>query len=442
MPSSSHPAEHIPAAPAASPTTGAAATQQDETRRAPRAGAPRRPRTRAASARRPRTVAQARWASPEAETTGPAHLHQVLPAPFDRTHGERKFITRLGTMGWRAESCAIAVSEVYSFADWLANHAPGGACDVRTVTARTVTDYRTWLFGLNLSVATVRLALVCLRLYYDFITGQKGSPDNPARAVLLPHHDLPALTPYTTSEVRTILHAVTRTADQAQADGDVAAWMLAERDYAMLCTLYYCGIRRGELRRLRLRDLDLRAGDLRIKGKGEKARTVAIPRVLGDVLARYLHQVRGETSPAAFVFCELDHTTAGWFSAGPDADTTAGRFITPQVREQARREDDDYGLGPQTLARRGNHYGRLAGVDGHHGPHRWRHTFATNAATCGMPLEDIAKYLGHSVGKRQNGLGWNPITLDYIHLPADYLHQVVNAALPDPWPTASPTASR
>jgi integrase len=208
--------------------------------------------------------------------------------------------------------------------------------------------------------------------------------------------------------------------------------MLARRDYAMLCVLYYTGIRRGELRRLRLRDIDLRNREMRIKGKGEKARTISFPRVLQVVLRYYLDQVRAATSSGDFVFCELDATTAGWVSSGSDADVTAGRYMTAQVREQARDEDDDYGLAPATLARRGNHWGRLAGVEGNHGPHRWRHGWASAAAQAGMPLEDIGAYLGHSLSKREEGLGWNPVTLDYIHLSADYLHQVVADALPDP----------
>ena len=200
----------------------------------------------------------------------------------------------------------------------------------------------------------------------------------------------------------------------------------------MLRVLYHCGIRRGELRRLRVRDIDLNAAEMRIRGKGEKARTLTIPQPLVSDLCRYLDLVRRAERRYDFAFCELDAATGTWVNAGSDADRTANRYRTPELADKARAEDPDYGLAPYTLTSRVHFHGRRAGIEGPHYAHRWRHTFASRCAEAGMPMEDIAKFLGHSIGRRQNGVGWNPITLDYIHLSDRHLHRVVNEALPDP----------
>ena len=52
-----------------------------------------------------------------------------------------------------------------------------------------------------------------------------------------------------------------------------------------------------------------------------------------------------------------------------------------------------------------------------------------------MSLGALAARMGHDIEARQDGIGWNPITLDYIHLSVDYLHRVVNQALTDPLAT-------
>ena len=118
---------------------------------APRAGAPRRPRSRATSVRRPAALAAARR-SPQ--LVGGAGLHRVLPAVFDSEHGETSFLLRLAADGWRAESCAVALSEVHCFADWLAQHPQPGVSGVRAATARTITEYRNHLLRAELSVPT------------------------------------------------------------------------------------------------------------------------------------------------------------------------------------------------------------------------------------------------------------------------------------------------
>ena len=99
----------------------------------------------------------------------------MLPV-FGGAYSEQAFLNRLGAAGWRTESRAVAVCEVYSFAGWLAAAPRAGALHVRQVTPQHIDAYRRHLLGHDLSVSTTRLALVCLRLYYDFLTEEDEDP--------------------------------------------------------------------------------------------------------------------------------------------------------------------------------------------------------------------------------------------------------------------------
>ena len=76
------------------------------------------------------------------------------------------------------------------------------------------------------------------------------------------------ITPYSPAEAEAIFAAIAEGAHAAYAAGDTAGWLLAEGDYAMLATLRFAGIRRGELRRLRTGYVDLAQAVLHAEGQG------------------------------------------------------------------------------------------------------------------------------------------------------------------------------
>ena len=79
-------------------------------------------RSRSRSTRRPKA-----WRPPAGTLLSVDPLAGVLPDVFD-SKGDHKFLTRLGAKGWRTESRAVAVSELYTFADWLARTARAPPC--------------------------------------------------------------------------------------------------------------------------------------------------------------------------------------------------------------------------------------------------------------------------------------------------------------------------
>lgn len=226
---------------------------------------------------------------------------------------------------------------------------------------------------------------------------------NPAREVPLPPRvNLPMAA---TSAIRSPRHPVRRggAARAARPLSDQTDYLLAAHDYAMLACLLFSGVRRSELRRLRINDIDFQHGQHRVRGKGGTARTVSIPAVLLTILRAYLHDVRGDAG-GQFLFLELASSRElgssdgqpQWYTAGPDSQN---RLLPPSLLCKIEAEDDDYGLGPHTPYQRAYLYGRLAGVDGPHGSHRWRHTHAAMCAEAGMTLEGIRRAPGARPGQ-------------------------------------------
>ena len=133
------------------------------------------------------------------------------------------------------------------------------------------------------------------------------------------------------------------------------------RDHAMLMLLARLGLRSIEIARLRLDDLDWRAGDLLVRGKARRDDRLPIPDDVGAALAEYL-ALRGRHDSRSV-------------------------FLTLRAPTRPIRAD----LVGDVVQR----HCRQAGVP-HVGPHRLRHTLATEMLARGAALVDISQVLRHS----------------------------------------------
>jgi site-specific recombinase XerD len=133
------------------------------------------------------------------------------------------------------------------------------------------------------------------------------------------------------------------------------------RDHAMLLLLARLGLRSIEIARLGLEDIDWRAGDLLVRGKARRDDRLPIPDDVGKALAGYL-AVRGRHDSRSV-------------------------FLTLRAPTRPIRAD----LVGDVVQRRC----RWAGVP-HVGPHRLRHTLATQMLAAGAALADISQVLRHS----------------------------------------------
>jgi integrase/recombinase XerD len=138
---------------------------------------------------------------------------------------------------------------------------------------------------------------------------------------------------------------------------------VGRRDFAVLTLLSRLGVRAGEVAALELRDVDWRAGEIVIRGKGDRHERLPLPTDVGEALVDYLRHGRpGREDRHLFLRARAPF---GPLTGGDGA-------IGMLVRAACRRA----GLAPV-------------------GAHRLRHTVATETLRAGAPLEEIASLLRH-----------------------------------------------
>ncbi|HYX47111.1 MAG TPA: site-specific integrase, partial [Sphingomicrobium sp.] len=134
------------------------------------------------------------------------------------------------------------------------------------------------------------------------------------------------------------------------------------RDFAVLMLLVRLGLRAGEVRSLNLDDIDWRAGELVVRGKGNRIERLPLPAEVGEAVAAYLRRGRPVTAQGRAVFVRVRAPHRPLSSSG----------LTQAVVAAASRA----GLGQVTA-------------------HRLRHTVATQMVRSGVSLPEIAQVLRH-----------------------------------------------
>lgn len=136
---------------------------------------------------------------------------------------------------------------------------------------------------------------------------------------------------------------------------------LGRRDYALMVLLLRLGLRRSEVAGMRLDDIDWRAGELVVRGKGDREDRLPLPADVGQAIAAYLRRGRPASDRR-----EL------FLRARPPFDPIASGTVASTVRRACRR----------------------AGIP-EIGSHRLRHTTACELVGAQVPLERIGQVLRH-----------------------------------------------
>jgi site-specific recombinase XerD len=161
---------------------------------------------------------------------------------------------------------------------------------------------------------------------------------------------------------------------------------IGRRDYAILVLLARLGLRAGEVAGLRLDDIDWRSGEIVVRGKGRTEERLPLPSDVGEAVVAYLRHDRPQR-PDREVFLRASAPLRGLAPEG--------------VSEVVRAASERAGLGS-------------------FGPHRLRHTAATEMLRAGASLPEVAQVLRHRT-----------IATTAIYAKVDYL---ALRQLAMPWP--------
>jgi len=140
------------------------------------------------------------------------------------------------------------------------------------------------------------------------------------------------------------------------------ASVVGRRDLAMLMLLARLGLRAGEVARLELDDIDWRAGEIVVRGKGDRRERLPLPAGVGEAIAAYLRDGRPKTALGRAVFVRVKAPHRGLAAGGVSEAVAAG----------ARR----------------------AGLGVVHS-HRLRHTLAGDLLRAGSSLVEVGQVLRH-----------------------------------------------
>lgn len=132
---------------------------------------------------------------------------------------------------------------------------------------------------------------------------------------------------------------------------------VGSRDKLVLHLLYSTGIRLGELLRVKVEDIDLENNTIKIRGKGDRTRTVLIlDRLIGNGTLALLKE-----------------------------------WISNKSRDELLFE----GLSPRAVQMAVKMYAQKAGITKQVTPHKLRHSFATRLISEGARTETVQRLLGH-----------------------------------------------
>ena len=141
---------------------------------------------------------------------------------------------------------------------------------------------RRWIVDLKqrgLANSSIARHVYALRSYWAFLRDNDTVTHDPLRRVSTPKRQQTIPTCLTIDEARLLLAAAATHRDH----------VVAARDYAMMCTFVFAGLRRGELLNLEIGDVAFDAGTLYVRhAKGGKARGVPLLTDAVDAIRSWL----------------------------------------------------------------------------------------------------------------------------------------------------------
>ncbi len=211
------------------------------------------------------------------------------------------------------------------------------------------------------------------RSFFKFMVLNQYREDDPTELLESPRLVEKLPTVLSIEEIDSILSVI----DQSTAEG--------ARNYAIIETLYSCGLRVSELTNLRFQDLYFEEGYIRVEGKGEKQRLVPISETA-------INKIKN------------------WLEHRKQIDINKGHedvvFISPRGKAISRI----------TVFYHVKQYSEMAGIQKDVSPHVFRHSFATHLLERGANIRVIQEMLGHEK---------ITTTEIYTHLDKNFLRQEI-----------------
>lgn len=226
-----------------------------------------------------------------------------------------------------------------------------------------IRDYLNHLqMDLDYKSATISRIISTLKSFFKFCVEQKLLQISPADIIRLPKQAKKLPVYLVSDELKKLLNAPDRET------------VIGLRDYAILVTLGFTGLRRQELVSADIDDVDFNRRTLKVMGKGSKERLVPLNQWVLDALGSYLEKRPIVESKALFI--NMNNRRSG---------------------KKGRSDGDKRRLSPISVHHIVKKYVTLAGIENRKiSPHKLRHTFATLLHMKNVDILEIQRLLGHA----------------------------------------------
>ncbi len=244
-------------------------------------------------------------------------------------------------------TCRNYQRDLLRFHQFLATQSCHGWAEVDHTRLRR---YVAFLSEAGLAGRSIARHLSAIRRFYHYLLREKQVADNPALDIRAPKSGrrLPGV-----ADVDQLAHLLNRTVDEP----------LDIRDRAVFELIYSSGLRLAELVGVDLTHVDTGAGEIRVLGKGNKARVLPIGRKARLAIQDWLKvraSLAAEGEPALF------------------------------VSQRGSR------LSPRSVQARLGRWGLINGADQRLYPHLLRHSFASHLLESSGDLRAVQELLGHA----------------------------------------------
>ena len=272
--------------------------------------------------------------------------------------------------GLSANTAEAYRRDVEKLTAWLAaEHTP-----LREVTYPALEQFTAALFELGIAETTRKRIVSGIKSFFHFLRISDFIAEDPSLLLETPRPGLHLPEVLTLSEIDALIAAIDP--DSAEAD----------RNRAIMETLYGCGLRVSELTNLEIGRINFAEGFITVLGKGSKERIVPMSPVAADRIQEYLHGSRTEV--------KIKPGEEGILFLNRRGHRLTRQMIFTIVRRLAEAAGVTKTISPRTM----------------------RHSFATHLLEGGANLLSIQQMLGHeSVAT----------TEIYIHLDTSHLREEI-----------------
>lgn len=224
---------------------------------------------------------------------------------------------------------------------------------LRLIKTSDLEEFLAGLYDSSLTPRSISRVISTLKSFFHFLLLDQYRKDNPTDLLESPKSNIKLPVVLAIEEIDQILSVI----DVSTLEGT--------RNYAIIETLYSCGLRVSELTNLRFSDLYFDEGFIRVSGKGNKQRLVPISEIATQKISNWLDyrkQINVKKGNEDIVFISSRRGKAL-------SRITVFHFIKQYAEE--------------------------AGIKKEVSPHVFRHSFATHLLERGANIRVIQEMLGH-----------------------------------------------